>query len=272
MYTFTIALKEVKTGFRNPWAYSFLILFSLFNLSLLLIHSQSFVQGYSNVTGSMLNLILYLLPLMTLLLGSFSITAEKEEGSWQLISTYPIGIFSFICGKYLGLAAVLLTIISFGFGLTGIIGTLFGTAFQFQTFSLFFAFSVGLVLLFLAIALWIGTLSKNRWQALTFGVSLWFFLIIGWPTLIVALLGMVPYVWIKPLLIFLTCFNPAELIRLFILVKLSGGSILGPEYFQWVQWIRQPSGTLYFLLLCLLWIGSSMGLAIWVWERSRWHD
>lgn len=170
MHILHIALREVKIGFRNPWSYSFMALFILFSLSLLLINAQNFVQGYSSVTGTMLNLILYLLPLMTLLLGSFSLTAEKEEGSWQLLSTYPMSTFDFILGKYTGLALVLLTIIAFGYGTTGIIGTLVGKSFDFTTFTLFFSFSVGLVLLFLAIALGIGTLAKNRWQALTIGV------------------------------------------------------------------------------------------------------
>ncbi|MCZ1268315.1 ABC transporter permease, partial [Paenibacillus tundrae] len=116
-----VVRREMKMGFRNPWAYSFLILFCVFSLSLLIINSQNFVAGYSGTTGSMLNLILYLLPLMTLFLGSFSLTSEKEEGSWQLLSTYPIGTMSFIVGKYLGLSVVLMTIVTFGYGLMGLL-------------------------------------------------------------------------------------------------------------------------------------------------------
>ena len=166
-----IALREVKIGFRNAWAYSFLGLFSLFSLLLLLIQAQNVVEGYSGLTGSMLNLILYLLPLMTLLLGSFSLTAEKEEGSWELLSTYPISTYAFITGKFIGMAIVLLTIITFGFGLTGLIGSIGGGGFGFTTFGLFFAFSIGLVLLFLAVAIGIGTIARNRWQALTLAVA-----------------------------------------------------------------------------------------------------
>ncbi len=133
-----IALREVKLGFRNPWAYSFMALFTLFSLSLLLINTQNFMQGYSSSTASMLNLILYLLPLMTLLLGSFSLTAEKEEGSWQLLSTYPLTTFSFLWGKYVGLTSVLMTIVAFGYGVTGIIGALLGNGLDAVTFGLFF--------------------------------------------------------------------------------------------------------------------------------------
>jgi len=264
-----VARREIKIGFRNLWAYSFLALFSLFSLSLMLVNAQNIVQGYSGITGSMLILILYLLPLMTLFLGSFSLTAEKEEGSWQLLSTYPIGTFSFIAGKYAGLAVVQLAIVAFGYGLMGVAGTAAGTSFDPNAYMLFLVFSVGLVLLYLGIAMVVGSLSANRWQALTVSVAIWFFSVIGWPTLLIAILGALPYMWIKPLLVAFTFLNPAELVRLFVVVKLGGGSVLGPEYYEWVGWIRQPGGTLMFVGVCCVWLILSVSSVYLLWERGR---
>ncbi|TBL81104.1 ABC transporter permease [Paenibacillus thalictri] len=271
MNTWHIALREVKIGFRNPWAYSFMALFTLFSLSLQLINAQNFTSGYSSATSNMLNLILYLLPLMTLLIGSFSLTSEKEEGSWQLLSTYPVSTLSYITGKYAGLTAVLLTVISFGYGISSLIGIAAGSSLELNTFVMIFVFSGGLVLLFLAIALWIGTVAGNRWQALTYGVAVWFFAIIGWPTLFIAFLGLLPYLWVKPVLVAFTLCNPAELVRLFVVVKLGGGSALGPEYYEWIKWIGSSSGTWGFIAICLLWIGAAVGFARWSWERGRYR-
>lgn len=266
-----VAEREIKIGFRNPWSYSFLALFSLFSLILLLIQARNAVAGYTGITAAMLNLILYLLPLMTLLLGSFSLTAEKEEGGWELLSTYPIRTFTFVFGKFAGMAAVLLAIIAFGFGLAGLFGALFGRGLDFATFALFFVFSVGLAMLFLAVALIIGTLAENRWQAMTMSVAVWFFAIIAWPSLLIAGLGLLPYVWVKPAVTLLTMLNPAELVRLFTVVKLGGGSVLGPEYYRWVEWIKGPSGSLSFLGLVVLWIGAALAYANFSWERRRKH-
>ncbi|WP_211750337.1 ABC transporter permease subunit [Paenibacillus sp. Marseille-Q4541] len=266
-----IARREIKMGFRNPWSYSFLTLFTIFSLSLMLIHSQNIVEGYSGVTGSMLTLVLYLLPLMTLFIGSFSLTGEKEDGSWKLLSTYPISTLSFILGKYVGISAVLLTIVAFGYGLMGVISGLTDNSIAFKTFFLFIIFSAGLILLFLSLALIVGSLSKNRWQALTISVSIWFFTVIGWQTLLIAFLGLLPYLWVKPVLITLTILNPAELIRLFVVIKLGGGAVLGPEYYNWVQWIQQPSGTGIFVSIVLIWITFSIAIVYWIWERGRSH-
>lgn len=267
--TASVASREIKLGFRNPWAYSFMGLFSLFMLTLLLLNAQGYVEGYSGVTGTMLNLILYLLPLMTLMLGSFSLTGDKEDGSWELLSTYPISTTAYIVGKYIGLAVVLLGILAIGFGFAGVAGTLTGRAFDQQTYVQLLVFSITLALLFLAIAFLVGTLSRNRWQALTVAVAIWFFLIIAWPSLLIASLGMLPYGLIKPTLTALTMLNPAELTRLFAIIKLGGGSVLGPEYYEWVRWIRRPTGTLGFLMFAIFWIAAATGTANWLWEGGR---
>jgi Cu-processing system permease protein len=272
MNVFIIALRELKLGFRNPWAYSFMALFAIFSLSLLTIHSQSALSGFTSATGAMLNLILYLLPLMTMLLGSFAVTAEREEGGWALLSTYSIGSAAFIGGKYIGLAAVLLIIVSFGYGFSGLLGIVFGEGFSLSSFLMFFTFSTWLVLLFLGLAMIVGALSRNRWQALTFGVAIWFVYILAWPTLLVSLLEVIPYVWTKPTLISLTFFNPAELVRIFMVTQMGGGSIFGPEYYRWIDWMNKTSAPIVFFGLCLAWIGAATGAAMWIWERGRYRE
>jgi Cu-processing system permease protein len=135
--TLIIAQREIKLGFRNPWAYSFLALFTFFTLAVLLIQSQTGIEGYTHTTGSLLNLILYLLPLMTLLLGSFAVTAEKEEGGWQLLATFTLSSFQLLLGKYAGLCAVMFAIVGFSFGLSGVLGGLLGRNFSLYTLSFF---------------------------------------------------------------------------------------------------------------------------------------
>lgn len=267
MHIRLIAKREVTVGFRNPWSYSFLALFTLFSLSLLVIQSQSFLDGYTYSTGTMLNLILYLLPLMTMLLSAFSLTAEKEEGNWQLLSTYAMTSTSFLFGKYAGQAIVLITIVCFGYGLSGVAGVLLGKSFSLAALLFLLAFSVSIILLFLGMAMMIGALSKNRWQALTMGVAVWFFLILAWPTLLISALSFVPYTWIKPLLQLATFFNPAEFVRIFSVARLGGGSIFGPEYYKWMYWIDSPLGDVLFVALSLCWIAVTMSIAKIAWER-----
>ena len=268
-HTLQVAVREIRTGFRNPWAYSFLALLVLFMLALLLINAQGYVRGYSGVTGTMLNFVLYLLPLMTLMLGSFSLAGEKEDGGWELLSTYPLTTGAYLIGKYAGLAVVLLAISAFGFGLAGAAGWAAGGGFGLRTYIVLLAFSLCVVLMYLGLAMLVGALARNRWQALTISAAVWFFTVMAWPALLIAGLGMLPYPWIKPGVSALTLLNPAELARIFAVIKLGGGSMFGADYADWVAWMRGGSGTLGFAGVCLLWIAVCLGLSGWLWERGR---
>lgn len=266
-----VAARELKLGFRNPWVYTFLVLFSVFVLTILLIQSHTALEGYTYTTGSLLNLLLYLLPLMTLVTGSFAITAEREEGGWQLLSTYSLSGLALIVGKYAGLVAVMFSIVGFSFGLAGLAGGLVGRGFSLYTLAMFYVASLLIVFVFLAISTLIGSLARNRWQALTFGVGIWFVAVLAWPTLLISVLGFLPYPMIKPALQVLVFLNPAELVRIFMIVKIGGGASFGPEYAAWIQWLNQSAGWWVFLGACLLWILACLGLSSWVWERRRYH-
>jgi len=265
----TILKRELKLGFRNPWSYSFLTLFILFMLSLLLINEQGYTAGYSGVTGLLMNLTLYLLPLITLMLGSFTLTGEKEDGSAALLFTYSLSVTSWLAGKYVGLLIVLSLLTTISYGVTGVISSFSASGFAASTYSLLFLFALLLIMTFLAIALLIGAVSRTRWQALTVVIGIWFFLIIGWSPTMIALLGQLPYLWIKPLLTVLTMCNPAEWIRIYIITTLGGGSIIGPEYYQWVGWISHPSGHIAFILLVVAYVLGILALAGLVWRRGR---
>lgn len=99
----TVAKREIKLGFRNSWTYSFMILLSIFTVAILLLQSGvATTQGYTDMTGTVINMTLYLLPLITLLLGGFSVAVEKEDGQWGLLSTYPISVYTFYGENGLG--------------------------------------------------------------------------------------------------------------------------------------------------------------------------
>lgn len=271
MSVWFIAKREMQIGFRNPWSYSFLLLFSVFSISLLLIQSNYSMgfQGYTHATGTMINLTLYLLPMMTLLLGSFSLSAEKEDGSWTLLSTYALSSSSFLIGKFLGLSVVLLAILATGLGLYGVVGVWAGQPLTLSGVTAYASFSAALLFLYLALAVVVGSLAKNRWQALTYGVGIWFVTVLAWPTLLIAVLNTLPYPVIKPALSLFTLFNPAELVRIVTVTRLGGGAVFGPDYYQWIDWINSQWGLASTLVFGSFWMIGFLGLSSWIWERGR---
>ncbi|MFN7249473.1 MAG: ABC transporter permease [Anaerobacillus sp.] len=273
MNILTIAKKELKLGFRNPWSYTFVITFSLLSIALLFINAdvEAGIGQYTTMTGTMMNLLLYFLPLMTLMLGSFSVTTEKEDGNWHLLLSYPLSSSNWLIGKYLGIFFVIIAIVSFGFGITGIIGLLFGAAFNSSIGLFLLIFSTLLIVIFLALAIFIGTVSENRWQALTMSVSIWIIFVLAWPIIMISTLSTLQYQTLKVILQIVTLLNPAEFTRIFMIVQLGGGAVFGPEYIRWVEWANSSFGSLYFALLCFIWVCFFMIFAVYITERGRKH-
>lgn len=264
----------MNLGFRNAWTYSFLILFTIFTLGILLLHaSVASIEGYSDITGTMINMTLYLLPLMTLLLGSFSTTSEKEDGQWALLSTYPISTYSFLLGKWLGLALILITIVFFSFGLSGLLITLFGETLDTETYLFLVLFATLLAIIYLSIAIFIGAIAKNRWQALIIGISIWFITIVAWPLLMISTLSHLPsYKMIQPTLQALTILNPAEFIRIFTMMQLGAGSAFGADYDRWITWATGSSGIVIFICVIAIWITLAILLSGFIWNRGDQYD
>lgn len=270
----TVLKRELSLGFRNSWTYSFLILFTIFTGAILLLHSQiDSVAGYTDMTGTIMNMTLYLLPLITLLLGSFSLTSEKEDGHWGLLATYPLSTRSFLLGKWFGLAIILLTIIFFSFGLSGTLISLFSKPLPTETFILLITFSILLALAYLSLAFLIGAFSKNRWQALIWAISFWFVTIVIWPLIMISSLSHLPsYKMIQPTLQVATIVNPAEFIRIFTMMRLGAGSAFGADYDQWIRWATGDYGLLFFSGIFLLFITLTLLISSWIWKRGDKYD
>lgn len=266
----TVAKREIKLGFRNTWTYSFLILLTIFTIAILLLQSGvTTTQGYTDITGTVINMTLYLLPLTTLLLGGFSATAEKEDGQWGLLSTYPITGYAFLWGKWIGLTIILLTMIFFSFGLAGILVLLFGQGLSIHTFIFFLLFSTVLALVYLSIALLIGSIAKNCWQSLVGGITVWFLTIVIWPLLIISILSHLPsYKLVQPTLQVLTLLNPAEFVRVFSIMRLGAGSAFGADYYKWITWVTSSYGLLVFFGIFLSWIFISIFVGGFIWNRG----
>lgn len=265
-----IAKREIKLAFRNAWTYSFLILFTLFTIAMMLLQSgMTATDGYTDTTATMMNMTFYLLPLIALLLGGFSATAEKESGEWGLLATYPLNSYTFVIGKWLGLAVMLTTIICFSFGFSGMILLLFGKAFSLSTYLFFLTFSWVLALSYLSIALCIGTFAKNRWHALIGSMTIWFGTIIIWPFLVIGVLGHLPsYTLVQPALQVFTLFNPAEFIRIFSIIHLGAGAAFGPTYYALVNFTTSTYGLYAFLGLFIGWNACCLGISGYFWKRG----
>jgi Cu-processing system permease protein len=238
-------LIEWRTITRQRSYYACSLLWIIvFSLLFLLEKNNSGLTGFTNTTGTIVNIIIYLLPLFMMLYGSFSIANEVENGQWELLCTYPLSIPSYILGKFAGLYTSQSIVFTFSFGLSMAIGLIAGIQLPIKWLLNIYLFSLLLIYAFIILGLFFGTLVNTKWKALTLSVSAWFFLIMIWPTALISVLGLVPYPMIGVIMKIAMVLNPAEFLRVFLISKWNSGSIFGQSYDSIVQLFQSGVGWL----------------------------
>ncbi|MEW9052593.1 MAG: ABC transporter permease subunit [Neobacillus sp.] len=240
---------ELRVTVRQRSYYSFLLLWiAVLSLLFLLQASAPSLTGYTNLTGTVVNIALYIIPLFMLIIGSFSITNEMENGQWRLLTTYPLFSLAYIIGKIGGQFTAQVIVFTFSYGISLSLGLLMGNSFSSEwLFSIYF-FSIGLIFFFLVFGITVGCSTSTRWQALSISVMIWFFLILIWPTALISILGLVPYTWIFPLMKFGLFANPAEFLRVAFVISLDGGAVFGQAYDPLMRFLDSSSGVLVNIL------------------------
>jgi Cu-processing system permease protein len=171
-----LAQKEFLDSVRGKWI---LVLSGLF-IVLTLVFSYfggtaGRFQGFRSTAGLMVGTVSLFLPIMSLMLAYASIAGEREQGSLQLLLSYPITRLEMVIGKVSGLGAVAGTAILAGLGISGIVvaaaaGTAYGGAFV-----LFVLASILFALAFVSVGVFFSSLTKKRSAALGVAIFLWFF-------------------------------------------------------------------------------------------------
>ncbi|MEI4617167.1 ABC transporter permease [Bacillus cereus] len=265
-----ILYAEWCSAVKGKFSYTFSLLWiTMFSLLFVMERNNAALAGYTNVTGTMVNLILYMIPLLMLIVGAFSIASELENGKWRLLCTYPIHTTSYIIGKTIGQFIAQTAMFSMGFGGSIIIGLVSGCNFDLFWVVATYIFSILLIFLFLVLGITIGSLSTTRWQALGISIGIWFLLILMWPTLLISILNVVPYAMIAPSIKIVLFCNPAEVLRIIFVIQLGGGAIFGQAYDQLVMMFQSKAVIWILSLYCMIYTIMLLFLAGKRIERRR---
>ncbi|QCJ44094.1 hypothetical protein FAY30_20495 [Bacillus sp. S3] len=63
-----------------------------------------------------------------------------------------------------------------------------------------------------------------------------------WPTALIAILGLVPYSMVDPLMKLAMVVNPAEFLRIFLIIQWDSGAIFGASYDAVVHLFQSAAG------------------------------
>ncbi|WP_153125895.1 ABC transporter permease [Peribacillus tepidiphilus] len=264
-----IARQQFILLIRSKWIYSFGLLFTILAI-VIVSFGDSFSagnSGFNRTSASLLNLNLFLIPLVSLLMGSLFISGEKEDQGLLLLLTYPVSVHKVILGKFLGLCLALWTVLSAGYGISAWFMYFFQPDGSLAFLFTFYFLSILLGFIFLSISVLVGFLSKSRFQALGMTLMSWALFVLFYEFIVMGLTMLVHKAWILPVFSLSILLNPVELIRVWSILLLKGEAVFGPSLYDLTIWAKNIVGQFLFILSAMLWIVLPLLVSLLVIQR-----
>src|SRR5215831_14329720 len=183
---FVIAGQETKINIRNKWTLIFAAVFGGLALAIsyfgLVTAGVVGLQGFTRTAASLLNLVLYVVPMVALSMGTLSFTGER--GSNELLFSQPVTRSEILLGRILGLFTSIATSTLFGFGLAGfVVVSRMGTEGLWRYLGLV-GLALLLALIFLVLGAMVALIAGKKVKALGFSLFLWFFFVLFYDLLV----------------------------------------------------------------------------------------
>lgn len=223
--------------------------------------NELLTSSYNRTISLLINLSLWLIPILCLIIGTTSIISDKESGRMDLYKTYQTPYILYLLSKLSALSFALIAATGFSFGLFGLLSAVLAGPTETSLLQTFLILNVLLILVFSAISLMIGSFCSTRMQGLAYSLFFWSFFVFIYEFVIFTLIEYIPYSYKLKGLFILILANPIESIRIWSISKLNAAYIFGPEYLILNEWSRSGELTLYLTLSLIIIIGLSVLLS-----------
>jgi len=225
----TIASLETKSNIRNKWTLILSVAFGILSLAIsyfgLITAGAIGFQGFTRTAASLLNLVLYLIPVVSLSMVTLSLTGER--GANELLFSQPVRRSEILLGKVLGLFLSIFTATLFGFGLAGVVIASKTGMSGLMRYLGFIGLAQLLALVFLSLGALVATLAETRAKASGVALFVWFFFVLFYDLLVMGISFLLRE-RIANQFIFLSLFgNPVDMVRVSGLILMGNLTMFG---------------------------------------------
>ena len=204
----------------------------------------------SKAVITLMNVIIVLVPLISTIFGVMYFYNSKEFT--ELLLAQPLKRSSIFLGQYLGVAGSLMMSLVLGLGIPFIIYGLFRSD-AIWDFSLLLITGTFLTLIFAALAFNIAISNENKIKGFGYAVLLWLFLAVIYDGLFLMSLILFEEYPLDSFSLAATMFNPIDLSRTLILLKLDISALLGYTGAIFKQFFGTDKGLIVSILVLILW-------------------
>lgn len=204
---------------RSRWSYVYFIFYLALGFVLLFLN-----HDLSKAVITMMNVIMILVPLIGTIFGVMYFYNSREFT--QLLLALPLKRSTIFLGQYLGVAISLTLSLILGLGIPFILYGLFRSD-AIWDFTLLLATGSFLTFIFTALAFNIALANENKIKGFGYAVLTWLFLAVIFDGLFLLFLVVFDQYPLDKFSLIATMFNPIDLSRILILLKLDISALLG---------------------------------------------
>ncbi len=222
-----IAKLEVFDSARKQWLQIVGALFFVISLAVSYFGlAGTHFTSLRRTTLSLLNLMLFILPLISMMMGGLSLTGNRE--ALEFFLAQPLKRREFFLGKYFGLAATLFVWIIFGFGGSGIVLSYYTGTRGINEFFTLVVITLFLALAFLSLSFLISAIVLEKSVTLLVVIILWLWFALFYDLVIIGIIRMVQELPVKYPMLIMLLLNPVDIARSGFLLKTKMAGLLGP--------------------------------------------
>jgi Cu-processing system permease protein len=267
-----VAREEFRRALETRWMFGFTVLLAALVLGLSFFglgqSREVGFQSFARVTLSLMNLVLFIVPLTGLVLGVTSITGSS--GTLPLLLAQPVGRGEVLAGKLLGLAGALTVAQLAGFGGGGVIVAFQAGADQVNGFLALTGLSVALGWLSVSTSLCIAVLWPDRLKAMSAALLLWLLMVVAYDLVVLGATAMLRGVPLQRVLFPALLLNPVDLARVLTTLAVGSGALFGPTSAVLMKLFGSAGGTTLGLAVLAIECVAPMLIAVRVFRRRDW--
>ena len=243
-------LKILKYSFydlmRSRWSYVYFLFYLLLGFVLLFLNNDT-----SKAVITLLNIIIVLTPLIGTIFGVMYYYNSREFT--ELLLAQPLKRSTIFLGQYIGVALSLSLSLVLGLGIPFILYGVFQSAAIFNFLSLLVVGGF-LTFIFVALAFNIALSNENKIKGFGYAILLWLFLAVIYDGLFLISLVLLQEYPLDKFALIATMFNPIDLSRILILLKLDISALLGYTGAVFQQFFGTNLGMLSSFSVLVLWV------------------
>lgn len=215
---------------------------------------------------SSLNLVLLVIPLVSLMLGMNHYYYTRDFV--QLILTQPVARWSVFAGQYAGVALPLAGAFVLGTGVPFLVYGI-GRPLDVGMVSSLLGSGALMSLVFTAIAFWLGLANEERARALGLALAIWLGLTIVYDGLMLYFIVVAQAYPIEGAVIGLSLLNPIDLSRILVLLQLDTAALMGYTGALFRTFLGSSTGALVSVAALLAWVAVPVAFGLFAFRRKN---